>query len=597
MAPGSCFRTRDNLGWLYWENLRRASDGVFLHGVPRGTKAPVAAPEAELDDALFQASEPACLLDSRGIVLDANPAMEDHFGHPPHRLIEQPFLRLLLPGFRKPAAAAFRDVLRHGRGRLEQARLNSGNGPPAWVEAVGQAVAGGPGRLIQVGLRDLSPGKEAARAWRRRAEADSLLARTARRLLGLDSEQLAEGILPSLADLGQLAGADRAVLFLFSSDQGRVHRSYEWTREGVESIRQITSGMSLDPFREGMNRLRRGEVFHVPRVAELPPEFAAEGRLLRELGVRSQLVVPVGLEGTLRGSLSFATTRRERHWTPEAIRPLREAGEILGRALCRRQRDLEGRSRQRASEQAHRSRETIEVATTLADRLNQPLAAAASYAQGCQLALESSGHDDLKEIGERLAQVSDQVLKAGAIINGLRRSLNGKGPRFRSVSLPELIREFFTSRELPLEKFVDQLDLRISPHLPALPCDPDQVRDLIRILVDNAVEAMEDLPEGARRLCLETVPQDDEVEVRVGDSGPGLPEPLREELFQPFFTTKEGRMGLGLSVARTIIEAHRGRIWASVPRDGGTCMHFTLPGGDAGKAALSPPLPPGNTPG
>ena len=126
-----------------------------------------------------------------------------------------------------------------------------------------------------------------------------------------------------------------------------------------------------------------------------------------------------------------------------------------------------------------------------------------------------------------------------------------------------------------------ELELGIDPRLPAILGNEVELQQVVLNLVTNAVEAMAAREPGARRLRIRTARvSTGGVQVSVRDSGPGLPEDQLQRLFEPFYTTKPAGMGMGLSIGRSIVEAHNGRLWGENNSDGGATFHFTLPAGE-----------------
>jgi signal transduction histidine kinase len=123
-----------------------------------------------------------------------------------------------------------------------------------------------------------------------------------------------------------------------------------------------------------------------------------------------------------------------------------------------------------------------------------------------------------------------------------------------------------------------EVDLELSENLPAVTGDPIQIEQVIMNLVRNGLEAMEGIPEESRRLRIKTLrPSDNLVEVEVSDCGKGIGPGDLDRVFEPFFTTKPEGMGMGLAISRSIIQAHRGRLWASANENQGCTFHFALP--------------------
>jgi two-component system sensor kinase FixL len=236
----------------------------------------------------------------------------------------------------------------------------------------------------------------------------------------------------------------------------------------------------------------------------------------------------------------------------------------------RRLQDVQG-------ELVHVSRLTAlgEMASALAHELNQPLTAAANFLKGSLVLLDREPLDKPR-LRETIGLGIDQILRGGQIIRRLREFVSKGEAERRIESLPKLLEEAGALGMLGARDKGVRLRFAVGPRVELVLADKVQVQQVALNLIRNAVEAMDgcetrDLVVGAK-----TAP-DDMVEVFVSDTGPGLSPEVAEQLFQPFFTTKSQGMGVGLSISRTIIEAHGGRIWAEANPKGGTIFRFTLP--------------------
>ncbi len=246
------------------------------------------------------------------------------------------------------------------------------------------------------------------------------------------------------------------------------------------------------------------------------------------------------------------------------------------RDLTERQK-TEGRLQELQSELIHISRLTAmgEMASTLAHELNQPLAAISNYLKGARRILDGSAQNASALVGEALDKASEQSLRAGQIISRLRNFV-ARGEAERKVeSLSKLLEE---ASALALVGAKDQgvkvrFDLDTENDL--VFADKVQVQQVVLNLIRNAIEAMSDLP--TRQLVISsTADGPSMVRVSVSDTGSGLSPEILPQLFQPFMTTKKHGMGVGLSISKTIVEAHGGRLWAEPNPGGGTIFHLTL---------------------
>lgn len=219
----------------------------------------------------------------------------------------------------------------------------------------------------------------------------------------------------------------------------------------------------------------------------------------------------------------------------------------------------------------------VELASNLAHELNQPLAAIVAYTQA-GLTLLRQEHADPRELMGTFEEVIHQGMRAGEIIRHLRELVRRHTTMQTPLDINALIHAVIHYAQLELRQARIDLRLELAESLPKALADDLQIQLVALYLIRNAIEAMQEIPEGSRQLTVRTrLSSADWVLVTIHDTGHGLSPEAAGRLFQPFFTTKPGGMGLGLSVSRSIIEAQRGQLWATPNPDGGASFHFTLP--------------------
>lgn len=215
-----------------------------------------------------------------------------------------------------------------------------------------------------------------------------------------------------------------------------------------------------------------------------------------------------------------------------------------------------------------------EMASALAHELNQPLSAIANYLSGAKRLLERAGIEEPRA-REALEKATDQALRAGEIIRRLRDFLaRGEGER-RVEQLPKLVQEACALALVGAKEHSVRVQYDLAREAGAVLVDRVQIQQVILNLVRNAIDAMAEHPR--RDLLIRTeVVEDGMAMVSVADTGPGVDESAAARLFQPFVTTKPSGMGVGLSISRTIVEAHGGHIWTEPNPGGGAIFRFTL---------------------
>jgi C4-dicarboxylate-specific signal transduction histidine kinase len=243
----------------------------------------------------------------------------------------------------------------------------------------------------------------------------------------------------------------------------------------------------------------------------------------------------------------------------------------------RRARELLAKHR----DAAHRTARLIalgEFASAIAHELNQPLAAIATYNHSCMRMLQS-GNPDSGELQQAMHICRDQAKRAGKIIQRLRELLRPPGPAFTEQNLNELVAAVLRLAEPEAHEAGISFERRLAAAPPVVRADRLLIEQVALNLVRNAVEAVQVLPENRRRITVATrIEADGSGTLSVADLGDGVPDEAKEQLFNPFVTTKPGGLGLGLSICRSVVEAHGGAIRHQVNGGRGAVFAFTLPG-------------------
>ena len=246
------------------------------------------------------------------------------------------------------------------------------------------------------------------------------------------------------------------------------------------------------------------------------------------------------------------------------------------------QQQTQARLQELQSELVHVSRLSAmgEMASALAHELNQPLSAISNYMKGSRRLLADSTDVNAPKIEAALDRAAEQAIRAGDIIRRLRNFVAREASEKHVESLSKLIEE---AGALGLTGAREQGLYYASSSIPTYDqvlADRVQIQQVLVNLFRNALEAMASSPH-RELIVTNTKAADDMIEIAVSDTGHGLGDDTLANLFQPFFTTKETGMGVGLSISRTIIETHGGRMWAETNQSGGATFRFTLPAGSA----------------
>lgn len=304
----------------------------------------------------------------------------------------------------------------------------------------------------------------------------------------------------------------------------------------------------------------------------------------------------------LQQALTIAQKQQRWHGETDLWNPaLQRAFPVMLELICHRDahqrieyfsllaRDL---SAQKAAEQAARDHQNEmshatrlismgELASGLAHELNQPLTAINNYAQGLQRLLQQQPETLQASFSQPLQRISNTALRCGSIIHRMMNFARKSEPERRPHSLAPIIEEILQFCQHRAQQHDVQLDCKqLSPYPIEVIADKTQLEQILLNLLINAIEACQlSEQQNTKQVWVSaTVEDNDQVIIRVNDLGDGLPSENTDQLFEQFVSSKRDGLGLGLSISRSLVEAHGGQLWAENNSDGGACFCFTLTG-------------------
>ncbi len=445
-------------------------------------------------------------------------------------LDESFFLRLVYPEDRPTVKLAIGEALRPGGELDTEYRIQRPDGSMRWVLAEGRTHCdnkGSPFRMIGLSL-DVTERREAAEELRRSEERFRLLV---------------EGI------------ADYAIFMLDA--EGFVS---SWNR-GAERIKGYLAeeiiGQHYSCF-YGDEDLRKGKPAMALRKATAAGRFEEDGWRVRKDGSRFQANVILTALHDPKGKLvGFAKITRDLTESRRAEDAVQAAQAELARVV--------------------RVSTLGEMTASIAHEVNQPLSAIVTNANACRRILASPA-PDIDDVQQALTEIAEAGTRAGEIISHIRALVKKGAPQRSPVDINLVIQEVLDIIPGVLEKQHVSLEMELRPALPPVRGDRVQLQQVVLNLIMNGIEAMSAVPDRPRALVIRSDARESGLEVTIQDSGTGLDPRNIDHIFDTFFTTKPNGMGMGLSICRSIIEAHQGRLWASQdPAVQGATFRFSLP--------------------
>jgi signal transduction histidine kinase len=337
--------------------------------------------------------------------------------------------------------------------------------------------------------------------------------------------------------------------------------------------------MLLEPTSSSWDQLASGSPIHAPDVDVAHDAFfqdPAVAAVIKGTGCRTLLAVPLIAEKRLIGVLSILRVRLEPFAGKEIELILDFAAQAaIALQITRRERQL----REMQMELAHANRVATmgQLTASIAHEMQQPVAATVLNAQAALrfFDVQTVDQDEVRQI---LKDIVTDGNRAGEIISRIRDLVKKAPPQWARFELNGAVREVVELTRGEAMKNGVTVQTELPDNLPHIQGDRVQLQQVILNLIVNAIQAMSGLTEGVRELHIDTESAGAQgVRVAVRDTGPGLSAENLQRLFEPFYTTKESGMGMGLSICRTIIEDHGGRLWATGLQPHGALFQFTIP--------------------
>ena len=379
------------------------------------------------------------------------------------------------------------------------------------------------------------------------------------------------------------AGADRGLLILPRGEDYWIEAEVTTSRDEVKvDLRQAAvtpADLPESVFRYAL-RTRESILLHD---AAAENSFSAD-EYLREHRARAVLCLPILKQARVLGTLYLENKLTPHAFTPArmAVLKLLASEAAISIENARLYRDLSERAetlRALQTELAHAGRLATmgQLAASIAHEVNQPIGAVRNNAHAA-LRFLAADPPDLKEVNEALECVVSETYRASDILGGIRDQIKKVPPRKEHVDLSEAIEEVIALVRGELLKNHVSVQTRLAEGLPPVHGDRVQLQQVVLNLIVNAIEAMIGIGEKERELIVSTESNSTaDVLVAVADSGPGIAPGDRMRIFESFVTTKEGGVGIGLSICRSIIEGHGGRVWVDAHHPRGAVFRFTVP--------------------
>jgi signal transduction histidine kinase len=430
--------------------------------------------------------------------------------------------------------------------------------------------------LIVVLLAHRRRRKRAEAALTERLAFETLVSDLSAALINLRTVDVGVGLAHALKQVGEHLGVDRAAIAEISPSDGTVVLTYVWSAAGIPAP---LPRLDVERFPWVADRMRRGQAYAFERLDDLPAEAATDRKGFAAIGIRSGICIPLQAGGTTIGALALTVLRKEQAWPTDLISRIEFVGGVFSTVLAKYRGEVELQTLRRDLTHVGRVASMGELAASIAHELNQPLTAILSNAQVARQLLDG-GAEDVAELREIMADIIADDRRAGEVIRRLRDFVRKDEARRVRLDLNGVVQDVVSlvRNDALVRNVAVMTDL--SPETPPVVADRIHLQQVVLNLVLNGLDAMRDAVE--RDLLVATgVDPSGTPYVAVGDRGGGIPDEDLRHVFEPFFTTKAEGLGMGLAIARSLVESHGGRLVAENNKQGGATFTFTIPAAGA----------------
>jgi signal transduction histidine kinase len=378
-----------------------------------------------------------------------------------------------------------------------------------------------------------------------------------------------------LGKISQALDLDRSAIYERDAQDERVRTTHTWLRPGFPPFPPNYDPEKL--FQRSTQLVMAGKTLTFARPSDIPAENKDARRFVERYGPKASAAIPMWAGGKIIGGATFGKFRAPREWSPELLARLALAVRLFGSAIERKQYEIALRTARTELRTASRRSTVGELTASIARELNRPLGAIMSNLGGLARLL-SQGNPQPGVAAAAVANAIEDTKRAGEIVRRFHRMSKANDARKKAIDILLLVKEVgeLTGGEASSREVTLRIDG--SPKLPLVLVDRLQIQQCVLNLLMNALDATAQNKSGSREVTIGFAQNKTGwIEVSMSDTGTGIDPSIAKKIFEPFVTTKNKGMGLGLLVTRSIVEDHGGRVWFTPNPGSGTTFTFTLP--------------------
>lgn len=411
--------------------------------------------------------------------------------------------------------------------------------------------------------------KKTLKAIEERLKFEELISRLSARFINLPVNEIDREINNALLDIIKHLHMDRSYIYEYFKDENTFKMSYGYTSDGIPVI---PSYMNEFYFPWVARQTLAGKTLFCSGIEDIPENEITDRENHLKFGIKNVLIFPMYIEGEVGAICSISTNKEDFSWSESFIKQITLVGQVLSSAIARKRNYEKNRI---LHEELYHIKKCItlgELSASLTHEINQPLCSIMTDAETC-LHLVSSGDSNVSHILEDIISASK---RANSIITSFRKMFKKEHHEFEPLNINELIKNSLSMLNSTMGMKEIKINVKDLPEPPDIMGDRIKIQQVIINLLLNGADSMANLPEKSREILIVTEMDDkDHIKVSLRDRGHGLNE--IKKIFLPFYTQKSEGMGMGLFIAKNIIEEHNGKLWAENNHDRGSTFYFTIP--------------------
>lgn len=418
-------------------------------------------------------------------------------------------------------------------------------------------------------IKEVEEHRKTLKQLEERLKFEELISRLSAGFLNLPLNQIDYEINNALRDITELLGLGRSYIYEIIEEENTFKLTYGYNSPGVKPM---PSYVNENHFPWVATQIYSGNIVNVTCLEDVPENSPADRESYIKLSLINELVLPMSAEGEKVGAFTLAIDKEDFFWPETLVKQLILTGNIIATAIHRRKNEEKNRKLREELLQVTRWFTMGELSASVTHELNQPLCSILTNAE-TGLRFISSSKVDINEIRNILEDIVFAAHRADSVIKSLKSMFKKEEKKFKILNLNEIIKTSFNLVKGNTAIRGIKTSLKLLPDELTISGDEVKLQQVIINLILNGVDAM--AVSEKKEILIGTEMDKDNITVFVRDRGEGIKE--KDKIFLPFYTTKPEGMGMGLSITKTIIEEHQGKLWAENNPDGGSTFYFTIP--------------------